>query len=427
MNSLKQIVVQSLIVLFLFVALWMIPAPGHAADEGEPVFAGYRNGFFLRTEGGRFEFKLGGRVTAHAWIYQQGSVPNNDLFVSRARVWMNATVWKHITIRIQNDFLLRKSLRDAYADIHFTPLARLTIGQFKVPFSLEALYSHKYIDFVERPAVVRSTLIPTRDTGIMLHGKLFKSSLGYQIAMVSGAGQNVKDNNNDKDIAGRIFVAPFRWTVFSLVEDLCVGIAGTYGKQPSLTIDEELVGNSAIGITPAGFPFYAPVPVNGDRLRLNGQMAWMVGPGSLKGEYIRTSQDRNGVIVDGQGNLGDFETEGWYITASWILTGENEKETAKRPHPASPFFASGGTFGPGLIKLATRYEEYTLDKGRNHAATEPPPITFRAWTIGVTWFPVDLIRLSMDYELQDFSDSSCSPRPGNSRENVIMARFQAEF
>jgi len=390
------------------------------AESGEQVTAGYKGGFFLKTENGQFKLKLGGRVTSHVWLYQRNSITHSDLFLTRARVWFNATVWKHFLIRIQNEFLTDPSLRDAYLDVNYTPSLRFMIGQFKVPFSPEIIYSHKYIDLVERPVVVQRSLDPTRDVGAMIHGTAVQSILKYQIALISGAGQNLQDNNKDKDIVGRLMVSPFKLMKSNYFRDFSFGAAATYGKQPALG------GNSIYGQTVTGYRFYEPVAVKGDRLRLNAQLAWFAGPFSVKGEYIRTIEERKDIVVSGQTNLGDFETEGWYLTASWIITGE--KEQPDRPAPTSPFLVQGGELnGTGLLKMASRYEVFMLDSERRHGLAEPMPITFRAWTFGLTWYPVELIRISLDYQMQHFSDVARSPRPRHEVASLVMARAQAEF
>ncbi len=282
---------------------------------------------------------------------------------------------------------------------------------------MEALYSHRYIDLVERPAVVQSTVNPSRDVGAIIYGKASGKTLQYQVGIVNGSGQNTRDKNDDKDGVARIVVSPFDRADNRWLSKLSLGGAMTYGNQPFTT-----TGSSTSGVTPAGYTFYNPITVKGIRQRLNGQVSWFGGPFSVKGEYIRTREAREGIVVNKVGKLSDFVTDGWYATATWILTGEDETPGLHRPaNPVSP----GG--GPGLWKIAARYEEYALDAAHAHAPSEPAPNGFRAWTFGLSWYPVANLRADIDYQREAFSDPARSPRPGHRDQSVLMSRLQIEF
>ncbi len=76
---------------------------------------------------------------------------------------------------------------------------------------------------------------------------------------------------------------------------------------------------------------------------------WMIGPTALWGEYIRNDVERNSAA-------GDLSFDGWYIAASWMLTGEARKyDDARgrfgrvRPHR-----------GYGAWELALRYSQVDL-------------------------------------------------------------------
>lgn len=381
------------------------------------AWAGAADGLTFTSPDGSVTARVGGRVRTHYFAYQQGSKQIGDISVVRARLYAEGTIWERFRFKIENDFTSSSGLRDAYLVILASPYAVIEVGQFKVPFSMEALYSHRYIDLIGRPAVVQSTVNPSRDIGAMVYGKVVGKTIQYQLGIINGSGQNTHDRNDDKDGVARLIVSPFDRTDNRWISRLSIGGAMTYGNEPFTT-----TASSISGLTPPGYTFYSPLTVNGIRQRLNGQLSWFGGPFSVKGEYIRTREQRQGIVVNMVGDLSDFITDGWYATATWVLTGEDE--TPDKSRPSSPLFPGGGL---GLWKAAIRYEEYALDTANAHAPSEPRPNGLRAWTFGLSWCPVSDVRVSADYQREAFSDPARSPRPGYRDESVFMSRAQVEF
>lgn len=388
-------------------------------NKKPPFVAGYEDGFFVRSVDGNFSLRIGGRVAAHTLYQQEDTSQNDSFFMDRVRLYAEGVLYKYFQYRLETDFTSSTGLRDAYLNLNYDPRANVQIGQYKVPFSYEALLSKRYLDLVERSAVTLSTVNPSRDIGLMVHGRLSGGLFGYQLAVMNGSGQNRADNNSAKDLVARFVVAPFVSQKDSLLSGLNFGGAVTYGHQPK--------GKSISGITPTGFEFFKAVDVRGDRLRAGGHLAWFYGPYSLTGEYIYTSEERQKLGKHGE-DLSDFVTQGGYIGGTWLLSGEN-KVFNKPNRPLLIFLDPTGKMdGWGSWELAARYETFSLD---NEGGSGKPGAlkrnTFEAARLGLNWYLNPWTRVSVEYLYSLFDDAKRSPRLGHHAVNSLLSRVQVEF
>lgn len=392
-----------------------------AVENKKPPFtAGYEDGFFVRSADGNFSLRVGGRVAMHT-LYQQEDTTQNDSFtMDRVRLYTEGFLYKYFQYKIEAEFATASSiLRDAYLNVTYFPQANLQMGQYKIPFSYEALLSKRYTDLVERSAVTLSTVNPSRDIGFMVHGRVAGGLLNYQLAVLNGSGQNTADNNSSKDLAARFVLTPFVSQKDSLLSGLNFGGAVTYGHEPK--------SKSVSGLSPTGFTFFKAVDVRGDRLRAGGHLAWFSGPYSLTGEYIYTSEERN-KLGKGGIDLSKFVTQGGYIGGTCLLSGEN-KVFNKPNRPLLIFLDPTGKMdGWGSWELAARYETFSLDNeggsGRPGALKRN---TFEAARLGLNWYLNPWTRVSLEYLYSLYDDAKRSPRLGHHAVNSILSRIQVEF
>jgi hypothetical protein len=95
-------------------------------------------------------------------------------------------------------------LQDGYVTFVTSP-TEISIGQFKIPISLEGYGSSAKLLFPERATVSR-TNGDKRDLGLKLEKKF--DHFFYYLGVFNGAGQNKRDGNNDKDVAARVELYP---------------------------------------------------------------------------------------------------------------------------------------------------------------------------------------------------------------------------
>ena len=199
--------------------------------------------------------------------------------IRQARVILKGDILKNIDYKLQIDAVKTPILLDAKIGVNLSPYAKLSFGQFKVPFSIENLISGSELDTINRSNTVKK-LCPGRDIGSQgrdigatVNGKY--SSLEYTLGVFNGSGINKTNTNGQLDIAGRLVFTPFR--------SLSIGFSHYDGRySPDLS---------------------APV-IKKDRTGVD--IFFMRGRSSLKGEYI--------FARDGQ-----TERPGWYIQGGYYL------------------------------------------------------------------------------------------------------------
>jgi phosphate-selective porin OprO/OprP len=196
--------------------------------------------------------------------------------------------------------LISPTLFDAY--IAYKPFSFLKIqaGQFTIPFSLENLTQDRYLETVDRSQVVSALVARKgdasnglvdsignqngRDLGIQLSGSLFKTGEGryladYYLALLDGAGINSLDNNQSKDIDGRIVLHPFSF--------LAVGGSyyNGYDRFTSSLLREQ------------------------NRIRWGAELVMNYHDFSIKSEYLQGQE----------GNKNPTMHQGWYAQASYYF------------------------------------------------------------------------------------------------------------
>jgi len=142
------------------------------------------------------------------------SASASDSFrIRRARLKLEGMAADLIFYKLQLSPEKSLSLLDAQIDLRFASYANLRLGQYKVPFSLENLTSSSSLDFINRSLAVNN-LCPGRDVGASgrdigaaFFGKA--ANIEYSLGIFNGSGKNRLDNNEHKDVSGRVVYSPF--------------------------------------------------------------------------------------------------------------------------------------------------------------------------------------------------------------------------
>jgi phosphate-selective porin OprO/OprP len=299
--------------------------------------------------------------------------------------------------------------RDVYIDYKQFDFVQVMAGKFKEPFSLDELTSSTNLDFVYRSRAA-IFLAPGRDKGVMVHGRVLpRGMLRYELGAFDHDGVNARTNNPDRvygdaTIAGRVTVQPMRSTE-SVLSDLMVGAAFTTSDVP-----EGLTGLRAR--TSINVPFYVPeVFVNGERRRIGFEARWRPGPFSIKSEWMKLTHERLGQSSDDT-DLSKFFGEGWYVSGTWAITGEDKAEGLDAPR--RPLFQGG----IGAVELAVRLESLTFGSEANNDLPSSGPRadvvegnTNRLVTYGVNWYVNRWIKIQANFVRERISDPLQGPLP----------------
>jgi phosphate-selective porin OprO and OprP len=144
--------------------------------------------------------------------------------IRRARLDLTGNLTPYLSFRLMTDFADKPKLMDAYAEVKFNDYFNLTLGQFRIPFSIENLTPVRTFELIDFSQAVDAMVSRNkdvignqngRDIGIQLGGAVWKKGtntlIEYRIGVVNGSGINIADTANEgKDIVGRLVINPVK-------------------------------------------------------------------------------------------------------------------------------------------------------------------------------------------------------------------------
>lgn len=215
--------------------------------------------------------------------------------IRRARLDVKGNISPYWGYRVQFDLAGTPKLIDAFAEFKLNDYINFTVGQAKIPFSMENLLSSPQLALIDRSQVVEALTARGkdvngnqngRDIGIQVGGTLLKLKdrpvIDYRLGLFNGSGINTMDNNEKKDYAARLILHPLTG----------LDISGAY-YDGSRLVPEVRTGN--VVTTPA-------TTVNRDRYGID--LSYDLKNFSLRGEYIHGTDDQ-------------VEREGYYVMAGY--------------------------------------------------------------------------------------------------------------
>lgn len=154
---------------------------------------------------------------------------NNTFFLQRVCVNFDGKIIDKLTYRVGGDFIRRPALTDAYLKYTICDAFFVQAGQMKIPYTIENQFNPAFdCELFDYATVIKQfagyeggiTGIGAlgRDIGIQVGGKLFETENGkgekfgiieYKIGVFNGNGINNKDNDNSKDVIGRLDIHPW--------------------------------------------------------------------------------------------------------------------------------------------------------------------------------------------------------------------------
>ena len=360
----------------------------------------------LESPEGRSALDVGGVVMIDAAAYDEDKNPlGNGTRLRRARIKLEGEIYSDWDYKLSVDFAdADADIKSAYVAYSGFDVGRLTLGQFKQPFSLEEATSSRNITFMER--ALPNVLVPDRAIGLGLQtdGRKWAAAVGV-------FGESFDEDPADEGDEG--------W-----------GLAGRFTYAP-LASDTRVVhlGGSASFRDPRRTPVrfrirpessvtdvrYVNTGSIDDISHLTGfglEAAAVTGPFSLQGEYVRRDVERGRASPD-------LDFDGWYAYASWFLTGESRTYNPKR-----------GVFGRvvprrkrGALELAARYSSVDLTDGPVTGGRED------IFAFGVNWYANPRVRFMANYLMIDNDEDAddAGEVAGGDQPKAFQMRVQAQF
>lgn len=369
------------------------------AGLGTTAFAGTaetKGGIKIKTEDGRFEASLGGRIHLDANLIDQdengaSAGKTGDLFFRRARLTLSGKAygWEY---KFEEDFAGgAPTERDLYIATQFGP-GKLYLGQFKPFRGLEEMTSSNEIAFMERPYVQAN-----------FPGEQFSIGAGYKGSMekftYAAAIQNRKvegDGNGSKND----MVGSARFTFAPLMSDgavLHLGLSGSVdnlngGRSDNVTV--QYAGRNVGSFNLNSTPFI-------EGTFIGGEIAGVAGPLYVQGEYMQGALDLN--------NMTSQDVVAYYVQTSWHLTGE------AKPYKAGVFKSAKPKNALGAVELKAKYE---FAENKDVADREVSAIT-----VGLNYYTNPNVRFMLDYMMADRKAGTGAV----DEPKVLAARAQFSF
>lgn len=399
-----------------------------AAKPAErPLVTVGREGFSLRSQDGAFQLKLRGYFQSDGrfFVRDRTGSATTTLLLRRMRPVLEATVYKYIDFRLMPDFSGGgTTLFDAHFDLRLNPRFAVRIGKFKPPVGLERLQSAQDLLFAERG--IPTNLVPSRDLGVQFYGELRSGLVSYAAGMFNGVpdlGIGDSDNNNGKDVAGRVFAQPFKAGKAKLLRELGVGISGARGRHQGTTTAPFLPGYRS----PAQQVVFAyrtdgtkagTVVVDGEHTRVSPQGYWYAGPVGLLAEYVRSSH-----LVRRGTTGGRLHHDAWQVAGAVVLT--REASSCRGIVPKRPFDLS--THSWGAFEIGGRFGALTIDADAFPLFADPG-LQVRevdSWGVAFNWYLARGVRVQLDYEQTGFDGGAAVGHRAD--ERVAIMRVQHAF
>lgn len=397
-------------------------ANAEKAKTAAIVTANSKEGFSIKSPDNEFVLRLRGLIQADSRFVsgKKGSASDDTFLLRRVRPIIEGTFFKDIDFRIVPDFGQGKTeLQDAYLDFKYFTAAKLQVGRFKVPFGIERLQSNADTLFTE--LALSGNLTPNYDLGAALHGEdLFDKKFNYAFGIFNGTADNASidsDIDNNKELAGRIFVTPWKGGNNSLLEGLGVGFAATAGDKTGTSSATYLPSYKTPG-QQTFFSYRSGTVADGKQLRYSPQLYYSKGSFGLLGEYILSSQ-----AVKKGNSTADLKNKAWQVAASYVLTGE--AASYKGVVPKNSFNPKEGKWG--AFELVGRISQLDVDSKAFpiYADAAQSANSAKAWGLGLNWYLSKNVKAMLDYEKTVFNGGSSFGSRQN--EQAVLARVQLTF
>ena len=326
--------------LLLIIALIAISFPVSLRAQEGPKISGFVQGLY------------------QANFDQDFNLKDNTLRMRRVRMSVEGKLTKDLSYKIQGDFSRSPMLVDAFVKYKPCTEFAIQVGQFKTPFTLESPINPVNLEIFDYGESVQKLVGYSdvcgvgglgRDLGIMASGDLFRpegkdfSIVTYYLGVFNGNGPTTTDNNNRKDIVGRLEIHP-------MLKALTLTASYYHGYYFKDTINTGL------------------------RDRWSAGVQYNDGDLVIRGEYIEGTTGYNDYTWGNHAGYsmnvseGSFYSRGFYAVAGY-------------------YFHFGKDNSQKLMPVL-RYEQFKNDG----FATD-------YYTVGINYWPVKSVNFKLDYSL----------------------------
>jgi phosphate-selective porin OprO/OprP len=414
---------------------------------------------------GRWRLQVSGRAQLDYRAFSPDFTNADTFSIRRARIGVSATILNDYGVFVEEEFANQNTnpstatanpiLTFAYVDLNwFRPNVRFRLGQFKPSITLDNMMLDLQTDFLER-SFTQNLLGSVYDAGVQVFGEPIPG-LFYAGSVTNGAGQgnsepqsNLQQATKDGKMWTVRLVNDFAQTF--KIPDTVIHLGGAYQQTGFANgTGSDAFRATSVQTEARGLTFFTPQAFNGTTLQ-NGNVnraifdleaALARGPFRIQGDYMEAKYSSNILSTD-----TDFDRtlKAWYVTAGWVITGENYADwyregTFIRPRPRNNFGFDKGD-GWGLWELNLRYSSFDGTDfnngnrnftGRVGTSANFPNITqgtnkADAWTLGLKWLPNLYTRIAVNLIRTRFDTPVVVNGRSTDYEDAITFRTQVDF
>lgn len=308
---------------------------------------------------------------------------SNTLRMRRVRVSVEGKLTKTISYKIQGDFSRSPMMVDAFVKYKPCKEFAIQVGQFKTPFSIESPINPVNLEIFDYGESVQKLVGYSdvcgvgglgRDIGIMASGDLFQlkdkdfALVNYSIGVFNGNGVNVVDNNNRKDIVGRLEIHPML---------KAITLSGSYywGSYRNKTVESEIKGLE----TGTGFGDKLSLDKYGHGVRNRWAAGLQYNDGNLmvRGEYLCGTTGVQNLTLD---------------TLTQVVTNTETTIVSNGYYAVAGYNFKLGKDGNQKLMPVLRYEHFAKDALAEKGGTN-------YYTVGVNYWPIKSLNFKLDYSL----------------------------
>ena len=310
-----------------------------------------------KPKGGLEMPKISGFVQGmyQANLDDKGELKDNTFRMRRVRLSVDGKLSPKVSYKLQGDFSRSPMLVDAYVKYKACNAFAVQVGQFKTPFTIESPINPVNLEIFDYGEIIQQLGGYKdvcgvgglgRDIGVMATGSFFPVMgeegikyhvVDYAVGVFNGNGPTTTDNNNRKDLVGRLEVHPG-------LKDMTLSGSYYYGKY---TKDDN---------------------VNCTRNRWAAGAQYNDGKLVLRGEYVGGQTGRWTEIEENS----LYNSNGYYAQAGY-------------------YFGLGKDHSQKLMPVL-RYEHFTADDAVTNGGTN-------WYTAGINYWPLKSVNFKLDYSL----------------------------
>ena len=349
--------------------------------------------------GGAFMPKISGFVQGmyQANLTDEGELSSNTFRMRRVRMSVDGNLSPKVSYKLQGDFSRSPMLVDAYVKYKACNAFAVQVGQFKTPFTIESPINPVNLEIFDYGEIIQQLGGYKdvcgvgglgRDIGVMFTGDLFPvkdmsySIVNYAVGVFNGNGPTTTDNNNRKDLVGRLEVHPG-------LKDLTLSGSYYYGKYNK---DEDY---------------------NGIRNRWAAGAQYNDGKLVIRSEYLSGTTGYQG--FEGEGAPDQFNSFGYYAMAGYNFQFGKEGKIQK-------------------LMPVLRYEHFEQQTGvfgiqtADHVVYYLPNVSAPTsyYTVGINYWPIKSVNFKLDYSFIDGQkkiDDNYQPNHSHRVVGILSYKF----